>query len=237
MISLYVWILLFKEAFGSISIKVEPLVVKIDKSDIDIRCMVDGTTLTSILSIQLIRSNTTVVTVTKNRVAWEDAALENKTGVTVNASITNVMSSYLHLEILKTVVRYPDSFGSYQCSLLALDSLGGLVNYHSLIVNITGLPETTIDTRDFTTAFSTEQFVQEGTFKSNISGGTFISNVTDGPSDHNISKILQTYRAVMTPLKSFFRVSLYLLSSVKYVCISLQRIGDSLDKIVFKIQF
>lgn len=66
-----------------------------------------------------------------------------------------------------------------------------------------GLPETTIDTRDFTTAFSTEQFVQEGTFKSNISGGTFISNVTDGPSDHNISKILQTYRAVMIPIGSF----------------------------------
>lgn len=128
---------------GSISIKVEPLVVKFDNSDIDIRCIVDGTTLTHILSIQLIRSNTTgsntpVVTVTQKRVELEDAALENTTGVTVNASVSNVMSSYLHLEIPKTVVRYPEDMGSYQCSLLALDSLGGLVEYHSLIVNITG---------------------------------------------------------------------------------------------------
>lgn len=68
----------------------------------------------------------------------EDAALENKTGVTVNASVSNVMSSYLHLKISKTVVRYPEDVGSYQCSLLALESLGGLVNYRSLIVNITG---------------------------------------------------------------------------------------------------
>lgn len=66
-----------------------------------------------------------------------------------------------------------------------------------------GLRETTIATRDFTTAFSTEQFVQEGTFKSNITGVTFISNITDGPSDHNISKVLQTYRAVLISVGSF----------------------------------
>lgn len=63
-----------------------------------------------------------------------------------------------------------------------------------------GLHETTIATRDFTTAFSTEQFLPEGTLKSNITGGTFKSNVTDVPSDHNI---LQTYRAVMIPIGSF----------------------------------
>lgn len=66
-----------------------------------------------------------------------------------------------------------------------------------------GLHETTIATRDFTTDFSTEQFVQEGTSKSNITGGTFKNNVTDGPPDHDISKVLKTYRAVMIPIGSF----------------------------------
>lgn len=128
----------FSAAFGFISIEVETPVVKIDKSDIDIRCIVDGTNLSEVYNIKLIRSNTTVVTVSEKGVAWRDAALENKTGVTVNASISNAMSPYLHLEIQKTVVRYPGDFGSYQCCLVAIDSLGGLVNNQSLIVNITG---------------------------------------------------------------------------------------------------
>lgn len=66
-----------------------------------------------------------------------------------------------------------------------------------------GVHETTIATRDFTTSFSTEQFVPEGTFESNITGGTVKSNVTDVPSDHNISKVLKTYRAVLIPIGSF----------------------------------
>lgn len=66
-----------------------------------------------------------------------------------------------------------------------------------------GLHETTIATRDYTTAFSTEQSVQEGTLKSNITGGTFKNNVTESPSDHNISKVLRTYRAVMISVGSF----------------------------------
>lgn len=128
----------FISGLGSISIYVEPLMVAIGKSNIDIRCIVDVTNLYKVVSIKLIRSNTSVVTVAKNGVVWNDAALENKTGVTVNASVSNVMSSYLHLEILKTVVRYPEDMGSYQCSLLALDSHYGLVKDHSLVENITG---------------------------------------------------------------------------------------------------
>lgn len=197
MISLFVWILLAREAFSFISIEVESPVVKINKSDIDIRCIVDGTNLSKVYRIQLIRSNTTVVTVSKNRVIWKDAALENKTMVTFNASVNNVNSSYLHLKISKTEVRYPEDLGSYQCSLLTEDSVVGLIKYHSLIVNITGLHETTIATHDFTTVFSTEQFVPEGTLKSNITGGTFESNVT------NDTSVLKTYRAVMIPVGSF----------------------------------
>lgn len=112
--------------------------VAIGKSNIDIGCTVDGSNLSTVLSIQLNRSNKAIVIVTRNRVVWEDEALENKTGVTVNASISNAMPSYLHLEILKTVVRYPEDMGSYQCSLLALGPHYGLEQYHSLIVSITG---------------------------------------------------------------------------------------------------
>lgn len=101
----------FISGLGSISIDVEPLMVAFGKSDIDIRCIVDGSSLSTVLSIQLNRSNKAIVIVTRNRVVWEDEALENKTGVTVNASISNAMSSYLHLEILKTVVRYPEDWG------------------------------------------------------------------------------------------------------------------------------
>lgn len=203
MISLFIWILLVKRAFGSISIEVEPSDVVIGKSDIDIRCTVDGSNLSTVLSIQLNRSSKAIVIVTRNRVFWEDEALENKTGVTVNASISNSMSSYLHFEILKTVVRYPEDFGSYQCFLTARDLIEGLVKDHSLIVNITGRHETTIDTLDFTTAFSTEQYVPEGTFESKITEGSFKSNVTIDASDDNISKVLKTYRAVVIPIGLF----------------------------------
>lgn len=202
MISLYIWILLVKEAFGSISIEVEPSFVAIGKSDIDIRCIVNDTEFTKIFNIQLIRSNETVVDVTRVGVGWKDAALQNKIEITVNASITNVMSSYLHLEISKTVVRYPEDLGSYQCSVQGTDSSNGLRTNYSQTVNLTGLHETTIATRDFTTAFLTEQYLHDGTSKSNRTEGTFESNVTIKTSDDNISKVLKTYRAVMIPIGS-----------------------------------
>lgn len=98
----------------------------------------NGTNLNRVIRIQLKRSNTTVIDITKFGFTMQDAALENKIGATVNASISNVMASYLHLEISRTVVRYPEDMGLYQCCLTALDSINGLVKYYSQIVNITG---------------------------------------------------------------------------------------------------
>lgn len=68
---------------------------------------------------------------------------------------------------------------------------------------LSGLHETTIATSDLSTAFSTEQYVPEGTFKRNITEGTFETNVTSDASDDNISKVLKLYRAVMIPIGSF----------------------------------
>lgn len=67
---------------------------------------------------------------------------------------------------------------------------------------LSGLHETTIATSDLSTAFSTEQYVPEGTFKRNITEGTFETNVTSDASD-DISKVLKLYRAVMIPIGSF----------------------------------
>lgn len=100
-----------------------------------------------------------------------------------------------------------------------------------------GRHETTLDTLDFTTAFSTEHFVPEGNFESNTTEGSFESNVTIDTSDENISKVLKTYRAVVIPIGLFISCIFAFVTSVKYVYISLQRIEDSLDKIVYNIQF
>lgn len=110
----------------------------IGKSDIDIKCFMNTTNLQEVYSIQLARSNKTVVLITKKGVFLTDSTLENKTGVTINASVSNAISSYLHLEISKTAVRYQKDMGSYQCFITAQHSRDGYNNYSSQIVELTG---------------------------------------------------------------------------------------------------
>lgn len=132
------WIETFYSGHGSVSIEIEPSVVVIGKSDIDIRCIVDDTNLKEIYAIQLERSNKTVATISRDGGIWKEAALENKTGVTVNASISLVTSSYLHLEISKTMVRYPEDMGSYQCLLFAFGLNYRFQTDYSQIMDLTG---------------------------------------------------------------------------------------------------
>lgn len=133
------WIETFYSGHGSVSIEIEPSVVVIGKSDIDIWCIVDGTNLKRIYAIQLERSNNTVVTISRDGGIWKEAALENKTGVTVNASISILeSSSYLHLEISKTMVRYPEDMGSYQCFLFAFDLNNRFQKDYSPIMDLKG---------------------------------------------------------------------------------------------------
>lgn len=127
---------------GSISIKVEPALIEYGKSGVNISCIVNGTNIIAISSIQLKRSESNVVSVTKVASSfWQDKELEKKTGVTVNASISNVMSSYLHLEIPSLAVRYPKEMGSYQCILSFVNSDGGADQYYSqsIMLNITSI--------------------------------------------------------------------------------------------------
>lgn len=110
------------------------------KSGVNISCLVNGTNLIGITSIQLKRSESNVVSVSKYTVAWQDKELENKTEVTVNASISDVNASFLHLEIPGSVVRNPKDTGSYQCILSCVTASGRASIYtsQSIVLNITG---------------------------------------------------------------------------------------------------
>lgn len=80
------------------------------------------------------------MSVSKYTVAWQDKELENKTEVTVNASISDVNASFLQLEIPGSVVRNPKDTGSYQCILSCVTASGRASIYtsQSIVLNITG---------------------------------------------------------------------------------------------------
>lgn len=132
--------------FASISIELEPSLIEFGKSGLDISCVVYDTNLIGITNIQLMRSESYVVSVTKFKIAWQDQALENKTGVTVNASINITNTSYLRLKISRSAVRYPEDAGSYQCIFMAVTASGEIKRYQSqsIVLNITGNQTQTI---------------------------------------------------------------------------------------------
>uniref|UniRef100_A0A8W8J9D3 Ig-like domain-containing protein n=1 Tax=Magallana gigas TaxID=29159 RepID=A0A8W8J9D3_MAGGI len=158
-----VWTLIARTVLSSISIEVEPLLIEFGKSGVDISCVVNGTNLIGITNILLKRSESYVVSVTKFKIAWQDKALDNKTGVTVNASISNTMTSYLRLEISKTAVRFPEDVGSYQCILSAFTASGDIKQYRSqsVVLNITGFLESTTNLFSTTNYKNTEVSVQK----------------------------------------------------------------------------
>lgn len=131
---------LFFSVLASISIEVEPLLIEFGKSGVNVTCVVNGTNLLGVSTIQLKRSESNVVSVTKFKIAWQDEALENKTGVTVKASINNTMTSFLRFEISKLAVRYLEVMESYQCVLSAVTASGEVKEYksQSIVLNITG---------------------------------------------------------------------------------------------------
>eukprot|EP00105_Crassostrea_gigas_P023103 XP_011442834.1 PREDICTED: uncharacterized protein LOC105339121 [Crassostrea gigas] len=186
-----VWTFIARTVLASISIEIEPSLIELNKAGVNISCVVNGTNLIGIINIQLKRSESYVVSVTKFKIAWQDKALENKTGVTVNASINNPMTSYLRLEMSKKVVRYPDDMGSYQCSLRAVTTSGEIKGYHSqsIMLNITGFLESTTKLFSTSNHKSTEVSAQKG-YQEN-STESFIN--TD-------KKHLVLYRTIMIPI-------------------------------------
>lgn len=194
-----VWNLIAKNALAFISIEVEPSLMDFGQSDVNISCVVNNTNLIGIIIIQLMRSEKNVVSVTKFKIAWQDEALENKTGVTAYASINNTMTSYLHLEISKAAVRYPGHMGSYQCLLIAVNASGEIERYlsQSIVLNITeGFLETSTNIFSTTNHKSTEVSVQKG--HQEISTESFTN--TDKPPQ---KKHLILYRNIMIPVTTF----------------------------------
>lgn len=103
-------------AFATISIRVPSNVIKYGTTDIDILCIVNGTSLKSTDSIQLKRSNKSIVSITKYGMGWQDKILETRSNI--NASIENVQLSYLHLTILACNVERTDE-AIYFCDISA----------------------------------------------------------------------------------------------------------------------
>lgn len=100
-----------------ISIQVQNTLIDYGSSDIDISCIVNGTSLESIQVIQLKRNDTNIVLIDVDRVSWQDTKLEARSKL--NASINSTLSSYLHIKIMACDVNQTIDEGSYQCALAA----------------------------------------------------------------------------------------------------------------------
>lgn len=129
----------FAQAF--ISIQVQNTLIDYGKTDIDISCRINGTSIESIAIIQLKRSDTNIVSISNSGVFWQDKKLETRSKV--DANITLILSSYLHLNIMACDVNQTKDEGSYQCALVASGNENPLIKRDSNIVNlnITGSSE------------------------------------------------------------------------------------------------
>lgn len=103
-------------AFATISIRVPGNVIKYGTTDIDIFCIVNGTSLKSANGIQLKKSNKNIVSITEYGIGWQDKILQNRSKI--DATIENVNRSYLHLKILACNVDRTDE-ATYYCELSA----------------------------------------------------------------------------------------------------------------------
>ncbi|XP_052676630.1 uncharacterized protein LOC128158001 isoform X1 [Crassostrea angulata] len=113
---LLVCVLMTSYAYATISIQVTDSVNIYGKTDIDILCIVNGTSLENIDGIQLKKSNASIVSISYFGIIWQDKVLETRSKI--NASIKNVQSSYLHLTILACNVERGDD-AIYFCDLSA----------------------------------------------------------------------------------------------------------------------
>lgn len=122
-----------------ISVQVQNTLIDYGRTDIDISCKVNGTFLESIQVIQLKRNNTNIVSISNGSVSWQDTELETRSKK--NASIKNILSSYLQIKIMACDVNQTMDQGSYQCALVATGNEIPLIPKDSNIVNlnITGI--------------------------------------------------------------------------------------------------
>lgn len=134
---LLVCVLMTSHAYANISIQVTHNVIKYGKTDIDILCIVNGTSLKKTDGIQLKKSNTSIVSISKFGIFWQDKILETRSKI--NASIENVQLSYLHLAIFACNVERTDE-AIYFCDISATreDFTSHQPKSAEIYLNITG---------------------------------------------------------------------------------------------------
>lgn len=106
------------------------------RTDIDISCRVNDTSIESIKIIQLKRSDTNIVSISGVGVSWQDAKL--KTRSKGGGDIKDVTSSYLNLKIMACDVNQTIDERSYHCALFAIGNEDP-VDSNKVNLNITGI--------------------------------------------------------------------------------------------------
>nr|XP_034307641.1 uncharacterized protein LOC117683010 [Crassostrea gigas] len=127
-------------AYAIITIQVPDNIIEYGNTDINILCIVNGTSLKGAGSIQMKRSNKDIVSITDYGVFWQDKNLETRSKI--NATIENVRSSYLYLKILACNVTQTDE-ATYFCDLSAIneDFSQVLAQSEKISLNITGIDD------------------------------------------------------------------------------------------------
>ena len=110
----------------SISLEISNTIEDCDKGYIEIRCAVNGQSITKVFKISLARLDERVAYVSEN-VVLEDSELVNRSGVVVSSLIREVGLSYLSVRIMGSVVKPLKDKGPYKCLLEGLDSDYGLI--------------------------------------------------------------------------------------------------------------
>ena len=124
---------MFVAVYALTSIQVQNSTIQLGKTDVDIRCLVNESEDERIIVIQLIRSNTNIVSVTETRVFWQDQELQQR--AVADGSMKNATSSYLHMTIVRQNVTKNDG-GTYSCKS---SNKYGIFQYsQEAFLNITG---------------------------------------------------------------------------------------------------
>lgn len=123
----------------SISLEISNSIEDCDKGYTEIRCVVDGHSITEFFRIFLTRLDELVAYVSED-VVLKDTELVNRSGVVVSSLIREVGLSYLTIRIMGSVVKPVKDKGPYQCHLQGYDSHHGFIAEISTLemLNITG---------------------------------------------------------------------------------------------------
>ena len=123
----------FVAAYALTSIRVPNPFIQLGKTDVDISCLVNDNEDERIKGIQLIRSNTNIVSVNEAGVFWQDEELQQRANA--DGSVMNASSSYLHMTIVKQNVTTNDD-GTYVCKSFAVSRIPQ--ESQQTFLNITG---------------------------------------------------------------------------------------------------